>query len=331
MIYGLDVLGVAKYSQVALNNWPQNFACGCFAQEFGDVFSFLDKLLATGKCPQVRIQLLWSDQHQYGSAQDQQAIAHLAQRYNQLAVKYPTMRIELSPYCEHQLSNPDFHCGIVAKNAPNCIPINTPEPGGAWSTQFKNETHGGGLHPNPTNRSGDGGINGHDDIDLDITSEKNKHLGADVFYFWCARFNGHWSMHNTTPRPQRADWPDAQFINAVAFLATDIGATNVPKGWCIKSNSENHGPTDTKAEKLCIISPIHANVIALRLQSGTLIDSLAYFGPYSDGKSSRYYSHLMGHQIAALAIRSQGHPLVNVFMNGKQQATINPGFYENNL
>lgn len=335
MKWGLDFLGLPKYGDAAINNFPQDWAVGCFATTFGDAYPWLDKLFATGKCTQARIHLCWSPTHQYGDFNIPE-ITQLSHRYDTLAVKYPNVKIELSPFCEHQLKNPDKYLQIVQQQAPHCsLPVNCPE-NGVWSATFKNEVHasGGPLHGGGYNWSDDGGIRGHDIIDYNVTGLKNIHNTSDVFYFWAARFNGYYHMPKKGDDPiaiaNRHGWPDAKFIRAVSFLATDKGNTHLPHKWIVKSNSENHGTGDTKAEKLCLISPLqsHNKTIALRLRSGALIDSLEFFGSYDDG-GFRYYSKHMGYEVAQLALKSQGDSLVNVFMDGKQYGTINPSFYDN--
>lgn len=334
MIYGLDTLLLPHYGNVAINNWPDGFACGSFAVEGGDAYPWIDKLLATGKCPAVRMQLLWSHNNHLFSDADIPNITHLSQRYEQLALKYPDKKIWLSPFCEAQnIHNPDKYLDIVAKNAPHCTPIWCPI-NGVWSQKYANETHGGGPQLSGTHiRSGDGGINNHDDLDLDITLQKNNHAACDIFMVWISHFNGHFSMNQPQqPIDQRTGWPTLKEIQAAAMLATDRGTVSVPKGFAVKSNSEDHSATDTKGDKLCIISPIqsHNKTIALRLRNGTLVDSLTFFGSYSAG-GWRYYSNHMGVEVAELAIRGQGDALLNLFIDGVQHAVVNPAFYVSNL
>lgn len=336
-MWGLDVLLVGHYQSVALNNWPQNFACGAFALEGGDVYSFFDKLLATGKCPAVRVQLLWHGTHLY-SDNDIPNITHLSQRYEQLALKYPDRKIYLSPFCEAKnIANPDKYLDIVAKNAPHCTPVWTPM-NGVWSHKYMNEVHGGGTAlPGNYLRSGDGGIkvgaSQHDDIDLDITHEKEKHTHCDTFYFWISRFNGHFSMTEPgKPINERIGWPTAADFKAVAFLATDKGITNIPKGMVVKSNSEVHSAMDNKGDKLCLIVPHKSKngLLVLKTRTGNTIDALRYFDTYSKG-GFRYYSSQMGCQVAQHAKQLSGSPLTDVLSDGKVIAIINSGFYENNL
>lgn len=335
MIYGMDYLLGPHYADVILHNHPNGFAVGMFAQEGGDAYSLLDKLLATGKVPAIRVQLLWSQKNHQFFDTDIPAITHLSQRYEQLALKYPDKKIWLSPFCEAQnIHNPDKYLQVIALSAPRCFPIWCPI-NGVWSGNFPNEVHGGGPALSGTYiRSGDGGINEHDDIDLDITHEKQKHSNCEIFFEWSCHYSGHYSMKDpATPIAQRKGWPTAQEINAMIFLANDKMVTSVPKGYCWKSNSEDHGPTDTKAEKGCLIAPqkAHNGLAILKAQNGALIEQLKYFGVYSDKKSSRYYSNRMGVVIAKAALAVSGSPLCELFIDGNKLATFNPGFYECNL
>lgn len=334
MIYGMDYLLGPHYPDVILHNHPAGFAVGMFATTGGDAYSLLDKLLATGKVPAIRVQEVWHDNHLF-SDKDIPAITRLSQHYEQLALKYPDKKIWLSPFCEAQnIHNPDKYLRVVALSAPHCFPIWCPI-NGVWSGNYPNEIHGGGPALSGAYiRSGDGGIHGHDDIDLDITHEKQKHSNCEIFFEWSCEYSGHYSMNEPhLPIDQRKGWPTAQQINAMTFLANDKMNTNVSKGYCWKSNSENHGPTDTKAEKGCLIAPhkAHNGVAVLKAQNGATIEQLHYFGVYSDGKSSRYYSQNMGVVIAKHALALSGSPLCDVFIDGNKVATINPAFYENHL
>lgn len=324
-IYGLDTLLVGHYKSVALHNWPLNFAGGAFALEGGDIYEWVDNLLATGKCPAFRGQLVWHGTHLYSDS-DIPNITHLSQRYEQLALKYPDKKIYLSPFCEAKnIATPDRYLNIVAHNAPHCIPVWC-SINGVYSHKYMNEVHGGGP-PLAGNyiRSGDGGIkvgaSQHDDIDLDITHEKEKHSSCEIFFIWNCDFNGHYSMNDKpTSIDKRTGWPAAKDFHAAAYLATERGNVHMDNHWLLKSNSELHGPNDDKGNKLMFIAPIHSDKVVLK-RHGKVVDILHRVMPdYVDGRA-RYYSQHQGWEIGAN---------VEVWIDGKQHGNVNCGFRTGN-
>lgn len=321
MILGLDYLGGAKYKDLILREHPDGWAAGFFAQAFGDALPTVDALLATGRCPLVRVHLLWSDTHSFGD-KDIAAITKEAKRYEVIAKKYPNVKVELSPFCEHSIRNPDKYLDIVKANAPSCTPVNTPM-NGALSTKYKNETHGSHANPKPGkfNFSWDG----QSCVDTDVEAIKARLAKAEVFFFWEARFNGKWEDNDKTPRPQRKGWPDSKLIDSVIALHKSKGKTSLPKRWLYKSHSENKGTGDGRAEKPVLICPVKAKEVLLRCKNGQVVQSLKYYGTYTDGRF-RYYGQEWGYEIANKAVRIQSSPLVDVVANGKVVGVVNAAF-----
>lgn len=327
-MFGLDLLGSAMYRRAAISALPPGFALGGFATTFGDFYPVARAALKKG-CPLVRVQLLWSDTHSFSPA-DLPQIRKLSAQYEKLAQAFPRATIELSPCCEHNLQDPDRYLDAVQEAAPHCIPVNSVWRG-ALSKRYKNEVHGDRAAPKgPYNYSLDGGIPNpaaardpkaakyFDCVDIDITALKKQHAAAEVFFLWHSQFNLRYSPKDTRPRPERLKapmLPSPKFIGSIAYQATDKGPTKLPPGWLPKSHAERHGLTDPKGDKLLIISPIKAPEITLK-RNGKKIDTLKYYGPYSEG-GHRYYSTRLGYESA---------PHCEVFANGKKYGTINPGF-----
>lgn len=313
MRFGLDFLFAPKYENTAVAGLPADWATGCFWNIAGNSVPFAKKVLDKG-CPHFRSAGLWSDAHSYGKS-DVPELQKMAHAFQILAVANPQAKIEISCFCEHQLNNPDFYHDIIKNEAPNCFPINTPEPGGAWSTKYKNETHGAGQHQDPTNRSGDGGINNYDDLNIDITTQKQTHSSCEVFFFWTSWCNGKFSMNDNMPRPNRTGWPTLKDIQAMVYLANDRGSVHLDPHWLLKSNSEQHSANDPKGNKLMFIAPVHGDKIILK-RDGKVVDILPYFGTYTDGRF-RYYSQHQGWQVGAN---------IEVWLNNKQHGLVNCGF-----
>lgn len=309
MIFGLDLLGAAKYKRVALMGLPKGWALGGFAETFGDFFPVAEGALKRG-CRYVRVHLLWSDSHSFSDA-DIPKVRKLSKKYNALALKYPEATIEISPFCEHNLSNPDKYLDIVQDEAPLCYPVNTPWRG-RESQKYKNEQHG-------TDAKGSTRYNfsfdGSDCTNADVEKLKAKHKNADVFFFWAPRFNLKWSMKDDTPRPKRVAKPSKEYMASIVYLASEKGVTNPPKGWTVKSHAERHSANDMKGDKLLIIATQKANEILLK-RGKKIIDTLRYFGPF-DGGGHRYYSTKFGYHAGAN---------LEIWLNGKKHGYCNGGF-----
>lgn len=307
--YGLDLLAGAKYPKVAAQSLPKGWALGLFDNTFGDSMPAAKRAIKQG-CEHIRVHLLWSDSHTFGD-KDLPTINKLAKRWEKLAKQNPEVVIELSPFCEHNISKPDKYLDAVQAVAPSCVPVNTPWKGG-FSKKYKNEIHGS-THKKPSGPY-NFAFDGQNAVDSDVEAIKKKFGDAEAFFFWHPRFNLKWSMKDTTPRPKRTAKPSKKFVNSISYLATDKGATSIPKSWLIKSHAEKHDAKDLKGDKLLIISPIKANAITLK-RGGKVIATLKYFGTF-DGGGFRYYSTKMGFEIG----------VVEVWIGSKKYGVINAGF-----
>ena len=310
MIYGLDLLAGAKYQKEVLRFLPPSFALGVFANTFSDAFSLVEKVANNGKCPLIRVQLVWKDDHKFGTKELQLAVKE-AKRYERIRGH---SQIELSPFCEHNLNDLSF-LDRVQEAAPSCRIVNTPWKG-KLSGKYKNEVHG--SHKKPTgayNYSYDG----TNCVDSNVTKDKQVYSDSDVFFFWHPRFNLKWSMKDTSPRPQRRAYPSGDLIRSVVYLATDKGNTSIPKNWLVKSHAEKHDAMDQKGDKLLIISPKRGNEIVLK-RNGKAIDKLRYYGPFNGG-GYRYYSQNWGYKLG---------PDLEIFLGGKKYGVCNGGFRDGN-
>ncbi len=333
MIYGLDYLAGALYGKSILAAHPQGFAAGFFAETFGDAFPVIEALVKTGKCPLVRVQLLWSDAHRFGD-KDIPKIRQLSRKCQALANKYPHVDFRISPFCEYDnLNNIDKYCDICQLEAPNCTIVANPNTGRP-SKKYINEAHGTHkLEPGRTQYSVDGGyprrvVNPddapYDDIvDKNCTQIKSDYSRAEVFFFWHSRFNLRYRSKDKASRPDRIkDYkrrsPSPAFITSIALLASDKGATTPPRGSTIKSHAENHGPNaqgqpDTKGDKFLIIYLKNVKEIVLKKAgTNTIVAKLPQYGSYSGG-GWRFYAAVMGWQLGK----------VDIYANGKKVGTIN--------
>lgn len=309
MIFGLDLLFAPKYERIALACIPDGWATGCFWKIAGDSIPFTKKAIDKG-VPLFRSAGLWEDDHTFGDSHIKE-IVRMAKALQPIAVRNPESRIEISCFCEHNLSNPDKYHDIVKNEAPDCFPVNTPWRG-KESQKYKNEHHG----VEARTKSGDNfSFDGSDCTNADVEKLKQTHKNADAFFFWAPRFNMKWSMKDDTPRPKRTATPTKEYIESIVYLASDKGQTSVPKNWLIKSHAEKHSATDTKGDKLLIIAPHKADMIQLK-RGKKVIDTLRYYGPF-DGGGYRYYSSKFGFKSGAA---------LEIWLKGKKYGICNGGF-----
>lgn len=315
-MFGLDLLGVAKFAKVAKDTFPGNWALGCLSSAFGDARPAVEAILRTGKCPRVRVHLLWKDDHSF-TASDYDSIAHEAEKWKALVVKYPKIQWYFSPACEPNWAADVARQSIliVSDILPGCTYVNNSNVR-LVGPNIVTELHG----PDP--RSADGRyIFSFDNaevgcVDLDVSTAKRKLIGAEMFFFWEPRFNGRWECSDTTPRPLRTGWPDSALIRSVVTLSGPRGKVRLPRNWLWKSHAENHGSGDNRAEKPVCISPVKTDALRLK-RAGKTVMILPYYGPYTDGRH-RYYAPKMGFQISK-------EPL-ELWANRTCYGTVNPSF-----
>lgn len=312
MNQGLDLLGGATYTN-EVAKFAKSYAIGIFAEAFGDGFKTAEEALKAG-CKILRVQLIWSDSHSFGD-KDIKKIKKLAKKYNELANKYPATDVRLSPFCEHNISNPDKYLDITQQAAPSCLIVNTPWKGG-FSKRYINEIHGD--HAKPQGRY-HYSFDGTEVTNEDVESYKKKYGDAEVFFMWTSRFNLRWSEKDKTSRPQRIKEskvrkPSSEFIESIAYLFTDKGVTQIPKGTIIKSHAERHQAVDAKGDKLLIIYPKKTNSLILK-RNGKEVGKLNYYGSF-DGGGFRYYAPKMGFNYGANLDVYDGKNKVGVINGG---------------
>lgn len=312
MIYGIDYLAGAKYGSTLLANHPSGFAAGFFSTTFGDAYSVIERLAKSSKCPGIRIHLLWSDTHTF-TERDLHIAVKDARRYEKLR-SYSA--IQLSPYCEHNLSSIDRHLDAIKDAAPSCEVINTPWRG-AFSKRYANEVHHGSA-ASPYQFSFDGVAT----VDADAEKFKSDHVHAELLMFWTYQLNLKYNEKDTTPRPARTVRPSAKLIKSLAALAGEKGECKLPKGWLYKSHAEQSDPQgDARSGKPLIIGPKQANTCEL-VKNGRVIETLKYYGKFADGRH-RYYatSGRYGYEIAQEPVQLR--------CGGKVIGTVNPAFRQN--
>ena len=277
----------------------------------------VEAIIKSGKCPRVRVQLMWRDDHAY-TTKDFPAIKKEAQKWKALTLKYPAIEWQFSGACEHNLSTVDAKAlsKVVLGVLPSATYVNNPQ------HQRRNDlgapiiTERHGSETKPTNLVYNFSFDGNSCVDADVTSIKRRLELADTFYFWVPQFNLRKSVADTTPRPQRTCKPTVDLIESVAYLANERGQVSLPKNWLMKSHAEE--TTDTRSNKPVFIVPLKTKQLTLK-KNGKQVATCPYYGTYVDGRH-RYYSPMYGYQISELC------GIVEVWADGKKFGTCNMAF-----
>jgi len=327
MIYGLDYLGGAKFGDLLVREHPEGWAAGFFANTFGNAWPVIEQLLATGRCPRVRIHAIWDDAHKYNPRVHDPVINKELQRANTLKAKFPNVHVQFSPFCEHTIKGQQLkdllnRCGDASRNVEI---VNCPYTGDL-SERFMNEVHGSHAVPAPKFGAYQYSYDGTSCVDADVEKDKAKHQRAQVFYFWHPAFNGKLNGNDKTPRPQRKAWPTAQLIDSIIYLHRPAGEVRLDSKHIWKSHADRHStPPEPRAYKPVFITPVKAKRVELVADNGQVVATMPYYGPFETSKH-RYYLGEYGYIIAEKAKRIHGKPTLKVVANGKQIGIVNAAY-----
>lgn len=325
-MYGLDYLGGAKFGDLLVREHPAGWAAGFFANTFGNAWPVIEKLLATGRCPRVRIHAVWDDAHRYRPSEHDPVIKREAQRAAALAEKFPSVIVFFSPFCEHSIKGRELHelFRKVREWAGKCILVNSVWTGDTLhGAGVFNEVHG--THKKP---QGDYiySFDGLSAVDSDVEKIKRQYSDAHTFYFWHPAFNGRLNTNDKTPRPQRKAWPTSELIDSLIYLRLSAGEVKLPRNYLWKSHADRHNtPPEPRAYKPVLIMPPKVDRVELVADNGQVVAVSSRAQPFSDGRF-RYYWDSYGYQIAEKARRIHGKPTCSLRVGGKIVGSLNPGF-----
>lgn len=326
MNYGLDFLGAARYQKTVLQEQPRAWGFGVFAEVdgFGKAYKLIKQLDSYG-LPFIRVQLMWKDDHNFKPS-DVKEIENRSKKIASLNLK---TKLYISPCCEHNLNESQFEpfAQAVKRHLPTAIIVNSPNKGkGHVSKKYLNE-----YHHEDKPRSGGRyafSFDGSNCVDSDVTKYKANYKDAEYFFFWNSQCNLRRNLTDKTPRKDRKYWPTDKQIDSWIWLAKDKGNPKLPAKWLLKSHSDQHTvPPSGKDQKPVWIVPVKARAIVVKASNGQVIDEARYFGTFQGG-GFRYYHSQWGFELAQKAIRIQGNPVCDVFVNDKKVGSINLAFRE---
>lgn len=336
MIWGMDYLCGAKYPDLIIRNHPIGYAARLFwnLDGIGPAKNVIEALAHTDKAPLLGTHGLWKNDHHF-TLSDLNECERRAHDFNSLAQKFPQIKWEYSPICEHKITDIHILDSILSacqKAAPDCTIVNTPIGNGVYSSKFKGECHGDKAQA-PNGRY-NFSFDGTSAVDSDAQYLKGRHSKSEVFYFWDPLFNLRFETNDTTPRPQRHILPTAKDIQGLVFLTTNRmdAFIHLDSHTLYKSHSEVHEAShnsenyDSRSNHPVIITPHNSDHIEFRLASGEVVAKAPkYKDKYIDGRT-RYYADQWGYEIAQKAIQKSGGPHARLFCGNVDLGTVNPGF-----
>jgi len=323
MIFGLDLLGAARYKKTALQNQPRAWGFGIFAEVdgFGKAYDLIKQVDSFG-LPFIRVQMMWKDDHRFSQG-DVKIVEARARQLANLGLK---TKLYVSPCCENELNAAQFQpfADVVAKHLPNAEIVNSPNKGkGHVSSKYINEYH----HEKPRGGRFAFSYDGANCVDSNVEADKAAYANAEYFMFWNSQCNGRRNLEDKTPRARRTFWPTAKQIDSWIFLHRAKGTVKPPKG-IMKSHGDQHtNPPSGKDQKPVYIFPERLKEVVLKAQNGQVVDTARYFGPFQGG-GFRYYFSQWGFELAQKATRISGTPVCKLFKDKKEVGTINPAFRE---
>lgn len=325
-IKGLDYLGGAKYCDEVLRAHPAGYAAGFFFDTFGNATGCIDRLVATGRVPAVRVQLTWHDNHTY-SRDEFDAIARKAMAIDRLAAKYPGTSFYVSGACEHTLSAADAKelMKKVLARCPHCagyvnVPMNNVMLDTSGGRVF-NEVHALGPAPRGAYLYSSDGT---DLTQIDAEGVQRKYDGARILFGWAPRFNLS-AGGDRLPIEQRTAKPSVEYIRSVERILSPKGAApavdharGLSGRELFKSHAEDMPNGDRRSLHPLFISRTAAKSLQIRATNGSVLGSLRYYGPAPDNGYFRFYidEALYGYQLAEKAHRASGSNFV-VISDGK--------------
>lgn len=337
---GIDWLGGARYKNMVISQHPAGYAAGFFweVDGFGCAYDVIDELLSTGKCPRVRIHLMWKDQHDFNET-DIKTCVQRVKEINPLVIKYPNVEFMISPACEHRMDlalATKFRNRVMKNANERCIYVNTPE-----SSRFAifddaiNELHHD--HFVKTKGLNQFSFDGKECFDSIFTSyrKKAKKAGVITFFAWGFRCNGRWDEKDPTPRKDRTGWPEPKYCKSMVRLFGVKGKTSLPDKWLYKSHAENKNENLGREEKPVFVIPYKADKILLKA-AGKEVYSFEYNGPYEHKPGFHSYREkdgpaIWGYEIADKVLQIKPTAICSVIVDKKKVGQINPVFREGSI
>ena len=265
------------YSSVKSEKWHSTYHA---YYEWGgwDAMPLAVALANTERCPRMRLQLHWEDDHKEKKDTFKKIEAE-AKRVGRIINNIAWVDWRVSGFCENVLSASRAAVlrDLVMEYMPNegTSYVHSPllKMGGHVLPGVINEIHG------DDNRTVSGrmdfSFDGTGAFDADVTAYKSKFSKSETFYLWYSGMNGRLNDADKTPRPQRKAWPTSRYIDSLIYLSRDRGTVKIPADWILKSHSDRHTtPPEPRAGKPVIICPDAGDVITCVTSKSLVLENL---------------------------------------------------------
>lgn len=198
----IDTLAGVHYPDI-LSIIPMHIGLGFFHEAFeGDVPSLVVDQFEAGR-KHIRINILWDDDHRYGGSLDHNAVIMASEVYERICQRFPDSELQLAPFTEHNLTDPEGFLYLVEKYAPSCgKPVNS-RLNGTFTTipAYENEVHGGDNCP--VNMNCSYSSDGTDSLTQDIPRKLLDNAHARRFCVWHPSLNLKYTVGERTDRAIR--------------------------------------------------------------------------------------------------------------------------------
>lgn len=344
--YGQDYLGLQQpnfNAKLALPYLQEHSALGSLDHTFGSTLTNAYSLLDSGNFDFYRVHLIniscvanqncgrYEIGYGYSLATLNTAVINKtpkiinfvkdrSEEYCRLQLKYPKVKLLISPALEHRFSNKAYRilADAVLNRCPNVQLVNNPVTGkgerykGAWI-----EAHATSVPADVYS------WDGMEVTDGDIGQWKTRVKSAKIAFVWTRSFNGRASGGSFVDPRSRDNFPSAKTFELVSHITDDQPRDRTPTFRCSfkslsapsiwKPLAEDYpNVTDRRANLPVAIVPFKPKVaIAVVGIKGSSIGGLAYYGAYS-GNLNRYYSGtgsgMSGYQFQKKALSLDGSP-----------------------
>lgn len=335
--FGLSYLGGAQYTRIIKEYHPKGHPARFFVQPdlFGDPRNVIAHLIEEKEVRDIAINLSWKDNHNFGTSEMQAAVKLYKERWVSFIKSYPSVTFYVSGATEHNLKAIDALAlakNILAVSPDNVVYVNNPLPkfGGHYiiGERIIQDVHGKDAAVRGKYLYDWDGTNMVDD---DVRHRLKKHKRAQIIFIWHPAFNGRLKTDDKTPRPERKSWPTGALIKSLTDTVKFATKRNQGKIWLpnraiYKTHADRHTtPPEPRAYKPVLLSNIAADRVEMKALNGKVLCVSDKKQPFKIApNTSRHYFGMYGTEIARLAVKNGGKPIVFLVANNKVIGRVNP-------
>lgn len=284
----ISTLGGVKYPEV-IKLIPKHIGTKYFWKEFGLAQNQIINDAKSGR-QAIAVQGLWAgSSHNYTDAHRRESI-EIALHLQSIAAQFPNTQFSYSPFCENKKSS-DYMQKLLTEikaKCPNLRLVNSPIAGGGWVKGFVNEIHPGSKPPGMPPGEYDFDYDGVNCFDAENVKFKKDYSNATNFAYWCYQCNCHFSGKDKDRNTRLTQ----ELVEMMLFIAVNQKLdVKLLDGWIGKSNSEQHKPIDSRANKVVLIGPKGKKQKKVSIGGIALTD-----GGLTEDKRNTWRSNLKGYK-----------------------------------